>query len=76
VVGLEAFHVKDVLAMSTVFAKIACSIGKTAKACRSEFRPRPLPLRFAELLNKLADKECSKKDVEDNVARKGEVRRD
>jgi hypothetical protein len=70
----EVFHVKDVLAMSTVFAKIACSIGKIAKACRSEFRP--LPLRFAEVLNKLADKECSRKDIEDNVARKGEVRRD
>lgn len=62
--------------MSTVFAKIACSIGKAANECRSEFRPEPLPLRFAELLNKLAEKEHSKKDIEDRAARKGEVRRD
>ena len=54
--------------MSTIFAKIACSIGKTAIECRFQFRPGPLPLRFAELLNKLAEKECSKKDVEDNAA--------
>lgn len=50
--------------MSTVFTKIACSIGKRAKEYRPEFRPGPLPLRFAELLHKLAEKECSERDVE------------
>jgi hypothetical protein len=53
--------------MSSVFAKIAYSIGKTAKECRSEFRLAPLPLRFAELLHKLAEKER----VEDDAVPRG-----
>jgi hypothetical protein len=56
--------------MATVFAEIACSIGKTAKECQPEFRLAPLPLQFAELLSGLAEKECSQKAVETKAARK------